>query len=729
MAYPLYVAFIWHQHQPSSQSYGMVGAGHGRYQWPWARLYGVRDYGGLIKLWGRYPTLHQTVSLTPCLLAQLEDYAQGRAIDRHLALTLSPAEKLSPEQKVEILTTFFEANPRTQIFPQDRYQQLYEQRQRQGLNWCISHWQPQDFSDLLAWHNLIWFDALTIAEDQEVRDWYFRQKSFTLGDRQRIISKQRQIIQGIIHLHRQLQNSGQLEIITSPYGHPILPLLADSNIARTVQAALALPDPRFCWSEDGVRQLQRGKQYYRRTFGRESRGLWPPGLAVSPAMVQTVAQLRFEWLCADESALAQSLSTSAERAGWLNSVYRVPTEDGELAMVFRDQQLSDLISFHYGRYSPSQAAQDLIERLLARRQTQETSQPRLVTIALEGDVTWNSYDQNGFAFLHQFYQQCEHLSRQGLLQLVTVSEFIDQFPPTRVLTGHNGIPLPLVGSWNGGDFSKWIGQPSQNQAWDYLIDARQTLASHPEATEENNPEAWQALYGAESSDWFEAFGQGHSQKILNSEALFRQHLIRLYHALNETLPGYLHHPLIDQNGDRPLGGHLYPHWDNLTNLIPWQVAHNLPVQGGKEFVQQIYYGHDRQRLILRLDFQRLLPELHPDELHLAWYYPYLPHGHAPLAIAALPDQAPLNYYFHHHCRINLHHLQSHHEIAVGPNRWHPNPQRPQLVHQDEILVVVIPMTALPETRPDRLHLLLLLAEQGEFMANLSGENLLEWTLS
>ncbi|AIE74981.1 Alpha-amylase [Synechocystis sp. PCC 6714] len=724
----MYVAFLWHQHQPCYQSYGMVGTGHGHYQLPWVRLHGTRDYGGLIKLWARYPSLHQTVSLTPCLLAQLEDYAQGLAIDRHLALTVSPVEKLSLGQKAEILNTFFEANPYTQIFPQHRYQQLYEQRQRQGIDWCVAHWQPQDFSDLLAWHNLIWFDPLTVAEDKEVWNWYFRQKSFTLGDRQRIISKQRQIIQGIIPLHHQLQESGQLEIITSPYGHPILPLLADTNIARTVQAALALPDPRFCWSEDGIRQLQRGKQYYREIFGRESRGLWPPGLAISPAMLQTVAQLRFEWLCADESVLAKSLSTGAERSAWLNSVYRVPTEDGELAMVFRDQQLSDLISFHYGRYSPAQAAQDLIERLLARRPHPDNGQPRLVTIALEGDGTWNGYENSGFDFLQQFYQQCEQLGRQRLLQLVTVSEFMDQFPPTQVLTQHNGIPSPLVGSWNRGNFSQWIGQPSQNQAWDYLIDARQTLASHPEATEENNPEAWQALYGAESSDWFEAFGQGNSAQTLTSEALFRQHLIRLYHALNEIPPGYLHHPLMDQNGDRHLEGHLYPHWDNLTNLIPWQVAHPVPVHTGQAFVSQIYYGHDRQRLILRFDFHRLLPELIPDELHLAWYYPYVAHGHAPLAIASLPDQGPLNYYFHHHCRINLHHLQSHHEIAVGPNRWQPHPQRPQLVHQGQTLVVVIPLTALPETRPDSLHLLLLLGQQGEFWANLSGDNLVQWRL-
>ncbi len=728
MAYPLYVAFVWHQHQPSYRSHGTVGTGHGSYQLPWVRLHGSRDYGGLINLLSRYPSLHQTVNFTPCLLAQLQDYADGTAMDCHLALTLSPVEQLTIDQKVAILKTFFEANPRTQIFPHGRYQELYEQRQREGIDWCVNHWQNHDFSDLLAWHNLVWFDPLTVSEDVDLQRWYFQQQSFTLGDRQRIISKQRQIIQNIIPLHRQLQEKGQLEIITSPYGHPILPLLADTNIARTVQASLALPDPRFCWSEDGGKQLQQGKQYYRKIFERESRGLWPPGLAVSPDMLQTVAQLRFEWLCGDESVLAKSLGTSGERSTWLYCAYRVPTVDGELAMVFRDQQLSDLIRFNYARCSPTQGAQDLVEQLLARRQNQgETHQPRLVTIALEGDVVWNNYENNGFAFLSQFYQQCENLTRQGALQLVTVSEFLDQFPPTRVLGQHNGSINSLLGSWNQGNFSQWIGQPSQNQAWDYLIDARQTLASHPEATEENNPEAWQALYGAESSDWFEALADYNSPKAVSSETLFRQHLIRLYHSLNESLPGYLQHPLI-RNGNHQPQGHLYPRWENLTDLIPWQVANKLLIKEGGEFVESVHYGNDHQSLMMRLDFTRMLPELEPDELHFWWYYPQLPHAYAPVAIASLPDQAPLNYYFHHHCRINLHHLQSHHEIAVGPNRWQPSPHRPQLVHEGQTLVVILPMTFLPETKPPALHLLMLLAQQGEFLANLSGDSLLQWQL-
>jgi len=733
MPYPLYVALIWHHHQPSSFSQGVLGTGHGNYQLPGVRLHGCKDYAGLMRLLSRYPLLHQTVNLSPCLLEQLQDYANGTAIDRHWSLTLTPVEQLTPEQKIEILQQFFDANPRTQISPHPRYQRLYEQRQTEGIDWCVDHWQPQDFSDLLAWHNLIGFDPLTVSEDGDLQKWYFQQTAFSLGDRQRIISKQRQIIQTIIPLHQALQKRGQLEIITSPHSHPILPLLADTNIARQLQATLPLPDPRYCWSEDGAKQLQKAKQYHRQIFGQEARGLWSPALATSPALLSTAAQLRFDWLCGDEVVLAHSLNQPTQQqrlemgiggqTEWLYHPYRLRTVDGDLTMVFRDQQLSELLRFGYARLSPAKAVQDLIERLLNLYQGRSEI-PRLVTIALEGEKGWGDYEQNGFSFLSQFYQQCQDLTRQGVLQLVTVSEFLDQFPPTQIFP--NDAKDQLIGSWSQGNFSQWIGSPLKNKAWDYLIDARQTLANHPEATENNNPEAWHALYAAQSSDWFEALDNAMTPHQCKLESLFRSHLIRLYRALNEAVPGYLHHPLGAPSPQSPISqGSLYPRWTDLADLTPWQVATCVPI-AADPIAKTLYYGQNPQFLYLRLDFHRPLDQVDPDELHLWWYYPGVPHAHAPAAIASLPDQAPLNYYFHHHCLVNLQSHQAHHEIAINPVTWQRSHQRPKVIAQDQTLVVSLPVELLAQPRNPTLHLLVMLADQGEFYSLLSGDRPLEW---
>ncbi|HEY9658344.1 MAG TPA: hypothetical protein V6C65_07825, partial [Allocoleopsis sp.] len=56
MAHPLYVAFIWHQHQPLYKS-----SLKGEYRLPWVRLHGTKDYLDLVLMLERYPRLHQTV--------------------------------------------------------------------------------------------------------------------------------------------------------------------------------------------------------------------------------------------------------------------------------------------------------------------------------------------------------------------------------------------------------------------------------------------------------------------------------------------------------------------------------------------------------------------------------------------------------------------------------------------------------------------------------------------
>ncbi|MEB3226980.1 MAG: hypothetical protein VKJ27_01230 [Synechocystis sp.] len=734
MPYPLYVALIWQHHQPASFVHGGLGTESGRYQLPGVRLHGTKDYAGLMRLLSRYPLVHQTVGFSPCLLAQLQEYAHGTAVDYHWELTLTPVAQLTPAQKVNILQRFFDANPRTQIFPYPRYQALYEQRQTEGIDWCVTHWQPQDFSDLLAWHNLAWFDPLTVSEDKDLQQWYFQQTTFSLGDRQRIISKQRQIIQTIIPLHHALQQRRQLELITSPHSHPILPLLADTNIARTLQTSLPLPDPRYCWSEDGAKQLQAAKHYHRHIFGQDPRGLWSPALALSPALLDTAAQLRWDWLCGDEATLAHSLNQPTQQqrqaigidgpAEWLYHPYRLRTVDGDVTMVFRDQRLSDYLRFDYARVPPTKAVKDLINQLIHIHQGGISETPRLVTLALEGEQGWGHYEQNGFGFLSQFYQQCQDLTRQGILQLVTVTEFLDQFPPTQIFP--QDAKDQLVGTWRQQDFSPWIGTPLKNKAWDYLIDARQTLANHPEATEVNNPEAWNALYAAQSSDGFEALASEMTPQQCQLESLFRSHLIRLYRALNETVPGYLHHPLgspAPENADRQ--GCLYPRWTDLEDLTPWRMATCLSVSD-HPFVHSLYYGQNPQSLHFRLDFNCPVTQLDPDELHLWWYYPGVPHAHAPAAIAALPDHAPLNYYFHHHCGVNLKTHQAWHEVAVNGITWQRSSHRPKLIQQDRIVVVSWPVDLLASPPSPTLHLLAVLADQGEFHSLLSGDRPLIW---
>jgi alpha-amylase/alpha-mannosidase (GH57 family) len=266
MPYPLYVAFIWHQHQPLYKSRTA-----GEYRLPWVRLHGTKDYLDLVLLLEQYPRLHQTVNLVPSLILQIEDYAAGTAIDPYLALSLTAVENLDRDQKRFIIEHFFDANHHTLIDPHPRYAELYHQRQDKGRDWCLEQWNLQDYGDLLAWHNLSWIDPL-FWDDPDIAKWLEQGKGFTLGDRQRIFSKQREILSRIIPQHRQMQERGQLEVTTTPYTHPILPLLADTNAGRVAVPDMKLPQHRFQWAEDIPRHLQKAKQLYQERFGCNPRG-------------------------------------------------------------------------------------------------------------------------------------------------------------------------------------------------------------------------------------------------------------------------------------------------------------------------------------------------------------------------------------------------------------------------------------------------------------------------
>ncbi|MBD2021206.1 glycoside hydrolase, partial [Leptolyngbya sp. FACHB-36] len=673
MPHPLYVAFIWHQHQPLYKSRVADTTIGGQYRLPWVRLHGTKDYLDLVLLLENYPALHQTVNLVPSLILQIEDYVAGTAFDPYLTVALLPTEQLSPLQKEFIVEHFFDGNHHTLIDPHPRYADLYYQRQNKGRAWCLENWTLQDYSDLLAWHNLAWIDPL-FWDDPEIAQWLEQGKGFTLGDRQRIYSKQRQILSRIIPQHRKMQDSGQLEVITSPYTHPILPLLADTNAGRVAVPNMTLPETRFQWAEDIPRHLRKAWQMYHDRFGRSPRGLWPSEQSVSPSILPDVAQQGFRWLCSDEAVLGWSLQHFFNRDGsgnlyepeFLYRPYRLETPQGDLAIVFRDHRLSDLIGFTYGSMEPKKAATDLVGHLeaigrsLKSRQSSGSTaleQPWLVTIALDGENCWEFYQQDGKPFLESLYQT---LSQHSDIKLVTVSEFIEQFPPTA------RIPAEQLhsGSWVDGSFTTWIGDPAKNRAWDLLSDARQMLAKHPEATEETNPEAWEALYAAEGSDWFWWFGEGHtSNQDAMFDQLFREHLATIYQALNEPIPPNVRRQVEvhEVQGDRTPQSFIHPQIDGRGDEQDWDKAGRIEVGGARgtmhrsSAIQRLWYGVDHLNFYVRLDFQtgiKFGDDL-PPELNLLWFYPDHTMHNSPVPLTDVPAEEPLNYLYHHHLGINL----------------------------------------------------------------------------
>jgi alpha-amylase/alpha-mannosidase (GH57 family) len=161
--------------------------------------------------------------------------------------------------------------------------------------------------------------------------------------------------------------------------------------------------------------------------------LWPSEQSVSPEVLPYIAKAGFQWICSDEAVLGCTIKHFFHRDEVGNVLdpellyrpYRLETPHGDLAIVFRDHRLSDLIGFTYGSMEPKRASADLvghleaIARSLKQRQAgggTSLDQPWLVNIALDGENCWEHYYKDGIPFLETLYQT---LSEHPDIKLVT----------------------------------------------------------------------------------------------------------------------------------------------------------------------------------------------------------------------------------------------------------------------------------------------------------------------
>ncbi len=469
MTHPLSVAIVWHMHQPFYRDLRT-----GQIPLPWVRLHAAKDYLHMAEALARHPAMHVTINMVPSLTEQMLAWAEGREAD-DLAL-LAEQETWSPADKRAILGLCFSISWDKIIRRYGRYAQLLDRRPQALAD--PAAFSDADYRDLLAWFNLAWIDPTWLQRDPTLAALVARGRDFTLADLRAIHAGQRRIASAVLPRYRQLAAAGQLEICASPYYHPILPLLADSDSAQRPSPGLPLPRPPFRAPEDVAAQLRLAVEAHTAHFGAPPQGLWPSEGAVSPEILPLIRAAGFTWLATGEAILGRSLGRTLQRDGAnlltdpraLYQPYRV-LADTELGpyVIFRDHELSDRIGFLYQGLPGRQAAEDMIYRLLEiRRRINDPDRPYLVSIILDGENCWEHYEHNGDIFLDALYGG---LSRRPELKPVTVSEFLDGRRPAATLA------KLATGSWIGGDLTTWIGDPEHNRAWDALRRAREHLAA------------------------------------------------------------------------------------------------------------------------------------------------------------------------------------------------------------------------------------------------------------
>ena len=559
---PVILNIIWHQHQPlyvNPETDQLTG--------PWVRTHATKDYYDMAALLRRYPDIHCTINLTSSLLVQLQEYYVARLrpfvdvrrstirtreflarwrgkTDPWIDCALTPSERFGRREKDLLYRSSWNCFSISDVmigrFPE--YQALRAKLPRDGAA-GDDLFTSQELRDIKFWFYLSMFDPDFLAgpvrlEDGSICDLsdlvrrapdgtYRLKRRVTEADCRRMVVESYKVMASVVPVHRKLRydpgrHRGQIDVITTPYYHPILPLLFDSDLARICQPRDSLPR-RFSYPEDADAQVAKAVKFYTKTFGTPPEGMWPGEGSVAQAVLPVLRRNGILWTASDVKVLVRS-----RPPGQPNSrAYQFPTGKRPISLVFRNTELSDRIGFKYQEYTGEEAAEDFVQAVLALAPAGD-AEDLLVTVILDGENAWEWYrkDNDGKEFLHALYRKLTRLTREGRLVTTTMSEYL-RGNPARGIAPHPVEGQPPMewlwpGSWINGNFDTWIGEAEENRAWEYLLAAREDLAASgiPRPDPASDPprkgkawyayRAWESMYAAEGSDWFWWYGSDQS---------------------------------------------------------------------------------------------------------------------------------------------------------------------------------------------------------------------------
>ncbi|MBW2255869.1 MAG: hypothetical protein JRI25_14900 [Deltaproteobacteria bacterium] len=496
------IAILWHMHQPDYRH-----PTTGSPVMPWVRMHALRGYRDVV-----LDTIAEgaavTINVVPSLLDQMQAYARGQT-DRHLELTRRPADALDASEVEEVLETFI--NGHTSLREAHRGYRALEAKVASGARLGTD-----DIRDLQVWSTLAWFGSTAMRDYPEIGELRVKDSDFTEDDKAVMLDVQARILRAFPDLFARVERDGRAALSTSPYFHPILPLLVDTRHARR-----SLPDapqePLFAWPEDALAQLVRARDRVEAMLGTRPGGLWPSEGAVSPEVVEIVAKAGFSWLATDQGVLEQSTRKGTGYAGGWDLGHGV-------VGFFRDRDLSDRIGFRYASRDPAESVADL---LTAAR---ERAGDRVLTVALDGENPWEAWPDAGAAFRRLLYRGL----REGPIEGITLDAAAERKPVGRVVKLHTG-------SWIGANLGIWIGHEQDHMAWRLLGDARRAIDQAPP---ELAGRALEKLLPAEGSDWTWWYGDEFTSPFdALFDELFRTHVRAAWEALERSPPPALYRPI------------------------------------------------------------------------------------------------------------------------------------------------------------------------------------------
>lgn len=515
---PLNLYFFWHMHQPDYRG------SDGVMRMPWVFLHAIKDYYDMPWLVSEYPKLKATFNLSASLIEQLQLYGEPLRFDYFLSLWALHPSVLDHSQRAWLIKLMTAMQFETMVRPIERYAELYYQ----------NSFSDAELIDLEVVFILAWCGNYLRRYNEEVKKLLKQKRGFSQTDKEVLLGSLSAFMAKILPFYASLQVKGTISVSTTPYFHPILPLLIDMQNAKTANEITVLPEGAYSLEGDAYEHVRLSIDLYEKTFGCRPKGFWPAEGAVDEKSVGIYKAEGIKWIATDEAILYRSLENDDP-----DLRYR-PYRFNDLTIGFRDHLLSDLIGFEYRHRSGKDASRHFMEQLHNIAANHDNPN---VFIVVDGENAWEFYSNNGLDFFHALYSG---LNDTVWCRTMTMDEVSEQ-------KGTSALKHLHPGSWIHGTFDTWVGHREKNRAWELIFQTRREIEKHESRlTDEVKKQIKYHLLASECSDWFWWYGEDHNSDFAHEfDTLFRAHLIDIYKLLGCAIPDDLLIPISSLDIQKP----------------------------------------------------------------------------------------------------------------------------------------------------------------------------------
>ncbi len=543
------IHFFWHMHQP-------LYIKDNKIDMPWVFLHAIKDYFDMPYLIEKTNS-RATFNLTATLIEQIKIYEKEPFRDRFLSLWIREPHQLNSREKRDILKVIKAIN--SNLIINNRLKELLEFDLLSDI----------EFIDLEVLFMLSWCGVYLKDKLKE----FIQKEIYTQLDKEYLFNVLIDFIQTILPYYQKLLDRGVISLFTTPYSHPILPLLLNMNCAKEANPNTTLPKNPINLKDDAILHIKKSQKIYRDTFNRDTIGLWPAEGAVSSDSIALYNQYGIKYIATDEEIL--------HRSGESNH-HRVYIKD-EVIIFFRDHSLSDLIGFKYRFLDIDIAVDDFISQL-------PNGDSDIVSVIVDGENAWEFYKNGGYDFLEKLYLRLQD-------KMIRAEDIKETTQLKKIASG----------SWIYGNFNTWIGDSEKNLAWEYLFKAKAKYLS----SGIKDSRVDEKFLLAECSDWFWWYGDGHYTDFAEEfDELFRKHLIDIYSLMKIDIPNEIFLPIIKEKRvsfiDEPTNPISPTINGKFGSIFEWYGAGLIDerkiysTMDRVRFIEKIYFGMDRENFYFAL---------------------------------------------------------------------------------------------------------------------------------